>query len=122
MSLKDEIKKSVGDHGMWKKMLKHAVDTGKIQEEIAIVKNDRQCNFGKWLYGPSITEKEKSSAHYQEVQELHAAFHEKASKVAQLATSGHKAGAMKMLGVNGEFTTASAALTTSMLAWLKETK
>ena len=26
MSLENEIKKAVGDHGMWKKMLKNAVD------------------------------------------------------------------------------------------------
>jgi hypothetical protein len=122
MSLKDEIKKAVGDHGTWKKMLKNAVDTGKIDVEIAALKVDKQCNFGKWLFGPSITKKEKNSDHYQKVRELHAAFHEKASKVAQLATSGRKAGALRMLEVNGEFTKASAALTTAMLAWLKETK
>ena len=79
-------------------------------------------NFGKWLHGTTITEQQKSSDHYRNVLELHAAFHEIASKVAQLAVSGKKAHAEKMLDVNGEFTTASAALTTSMVAWLKETK
>lgn len=122
MSLKNEIKKAVGDHGMWKKVLKNAIDTGKIDAQISTIKADNQCSFGKWLYGSTITEKEKNSSHYKEVRELHAAFHEKASKVAQLAISDHKARAMKMLEVNGEFTTASAALTTSMIAWLKEKK
>ncbi len=120
MRLKEEIKKAVGDHGMWKKRLKGAVETGKIHVQISTIKADDQCNFGKWLYGSTITEKEKNSSHYQNVCELHAAFHEKASKVAELATSGHKEAAMKMLEVNGEFTTASAALTTAMMAWLKE--
>jgi methyl-accepting chemotaxis protein len=122
MSLKDEIKKAVGDHGMWKQMLKNAVDTGKIDVQISTIKADNQCSFGKWLHGPTITEKQKNSSHYQKVRELHAAFHEKAAKAAQLAISDHKARAMKMLEVNGEFTTASAALTTSMMAWLKESK
>lgn len=122
MSLKQEIKKAVGDHGVWKKVLKDAVDTGKIDVQISTIKADDQCSFGRWLYGSTITEKEKNSSHYQTVRELHAAFHEKASKVAQLATSDHKARAMKMLEVNGEFTTASAALTTSMIAWLKDKK
>jgi predicted RNase H-like nuclease (RuvC/YqgF family) len=122
MSLKDEIKKSVGDHGTWKKMLKNAIDTGKSKVEITELKADSQCSFGKWLYGPSITEKEKNSNHYQKVRELHAAFHETASKVTQLAVSGDKTRAMKMLEANGEFTTASAALTTAMLDWLKEAK
>jgi hypothetical protein len=122
MSLEDEIKKAVGDHGMWKKMLKNAIDTRGINIQISTIKADNQCSFGKWLYSSTITEKEKDSSHYQEVCELHAVFHEKASEVAQLAISGEKARAMKMLEVNGEFTTASAALTTSMMAWLKEAK
>jgi len=122
MSLKNEIKKAVGDHGMWKKVLKNAVDTGKIDVPIPAIKADNQCSFGKWLYGSTLTEKEKNSSHYREVRELHAAFHEKASKVAQLAVSDQKARALKMLETNGEFTTASAALTTSMIAWLKEKK
>ena len=122
MSLNDEIKNAVGDHGMWKKRLKNTIDTGKINVPISAIKADNQCNFGKWLYGPTITDEEKNSHHYHKVRELHAAFHEKASKVAQLAISGHKAGAMKMLEVNGEFTRASADLTTSMMAWLKEVK
>jgi hypothetical protein len=122
MSLKNEIKKAVGDHGTWKKVLKDAVDTGKIDVQISTIKADNQCSFGKWLYGSTITEKEKKSSHYQEVLQLHADFHEKASTVAQLAISDHKARAMKMLEVNGEFSTASAALTTSMIAWLKEKK
>ncbi len=119
MRLKEEIKKAVGDHGAWKKRLKDAIKTGKIDADISI-KADDQCSFGKWLCGSTITEKEKSSGHYKKVCELHAAFHDKASKVAQLATSGHKEAAMKMLEVNGEFTTASADLTTSMMAWLKD--
>jgi Chemoreceptor zinc-binding domain len=122
MSLKDEIKKAVGDHGTWKKMLKNAIDTGKINIEISSIKADNHCSFGKWLHGSTISEKAKNSPHYQEVRELHTAFHEKASEVAQLAVSGQKTRAMKMLAVNGEFTAASAALTTSMMAWLKDTK
>ena len=120
MSLKDEIKNAVGTHGVWKKKLKSAVDTGKIDVQISTIKADNQCSFGKWLHGPTITEKQKSSSHYQKVRELHAVFHEKASKVAEFATSGNKVAAMKMLEVNGEFSETSAALTTAMLAWLKE--
>jgi hypothetical protein len=122
MRLKNEIKKAVGDHGTWKKTLKTAVDTGEIKIQISTIQADNQCSFGRWLYGSTITENEKNSSHYQEVLELHADFHKKASEVAQLAISGQKARAMKMLEVNGEFTTASAALTTSMMAWLKEEK
>ena len=122
MSLKEEIKKAVGDHGTWKKMLRNAVNTGKIDVEIPVIKADNECSFGKWLNGSTLSEKQKKSSHYQKVRELHAAFHEKAAKTAELAITDQKARAMKMLEVNGEFTTASAALTTSMMAWLKEAK
>ncbi len=122
MSLKDEIKNAVGTHGMWKKKLKSAIVSGKIDVQISTIRADDQCSFGKWLHGPTITEKQKNSNYYQKVRELHAVFHEKASKVAQLAISGNKAAATKMLEVNGEFSEASASLTTAMLAWLKEAK
>lgn len=122
MSLEDEIKNAIGAHGKWKKKLKSAVDTGEIDIQIPTIKADNQCSFGKWLHGPTITKKQMSSDHYQRVRELHAIFHEKASKVAELAVSGNKAGALRMLEVNGEFSVASAALTTSMLAWLKESR
>ncbi len=122
MSLNEEIKKAIGDHGTWKKRLKDAIGTGKIDVQISAIRDDSQCSFGKWLYGSTIREKEKNLSHYQKVRELHVAFHEIASVVAQLAISGHKDRATKMLEVNGEFTAASAALTTSMIAWLKEAK
>ena len=120
MRFKEEIKDAVGAHGVWKRTLKSAIATGKIDVKVSAIKADKQCNFGKWLYGPSITEEQKNSEHYLKVQRLHATFHEIAAKVAQLAISGEKAHAMKMLDVHGEFTVASAELTMSMMAWLKE--
>ena len=122
MKFKEEIKEAVGAHGAWKRKLKIAIATGKIDVKVSTIKADKQCSFGKWLYGPTITEKQKNSEHYHAVQELHAVFHEKAAKVAQLAISGEKAHALNMLEVNGEFTVASAELTTSMMAWLKESQ
>ncbi len=121
MSTKDEIKSAVAAHGRWKMKLKHAVDTGEIDTPITVIKAENQCAFGKWLHGPTITERQKNADHYREVKKLHALFHEKASKVAQLAVSGNKTAAMRMLEVNGEFSTASADLTTAMLTWLKKT-
>ncbi len=120
MNFKDEIKKAVGLHGKWKKMLRDAITTGKLELHISLIKADDQCNFGKWLYGQTITQQQKDSDHYRTVRELHAAFHEKATKVAEVAASGNKAYAARMLDANGEFAKASAALTTSMMAWLKE--
>jgi len=120
MGLQDEIKKAVGDHGKWKKILKDAINTGEIEVQISSIKSDHECSFGKWLYGSTITEQEKSLDHYKKVMELHASFHEIAAQVAQYSVSGHKERAIKMLEMNGDFTTTSAELTTSMIAWLNE--
>ena len=122
MGLEDEIKKAIGDHGKWKKKLKSAVDTGKIDVNISTIRSDDYCDFGKWLHGPSTTASEKNSLYYQTVHDLHAAFHERAAQVAQHAVAGNKVAAMKMLGVNGEYIEASATLTTAMIDWLKEAK
>jgi methyl-accepting chemotaxis protein len=122
VKFKEEIEDAIGAHGAWKRKLKSAIATGKINVKVSTIKAEEQCGFGKWLYGPTITEEQKNSEQYHKMQKLHAVFHEKAAKVAQLAISGEKAHATKMLEVNREFTTASAALTTSMIAWLKETK
>ncbi len=121
MSLEDEIKGALACHGACKKILKDAVATGTLELQISVIKADDQCNFGKWLCGPMITEQQKNSDHYKKVRGLHAVFHEKAAKVARLAVSGDSAHAAKMLETNGEFAKASAALTTSMMAWLNET-
>ncbi len=120
MSTKDEIKNAIAAHGRWKKKLKTAIDTGKIDTGVPAIKADNQCAFGKWLHGPTITERQKQTDHYRDVRKLHAVFHEKAAKVAQLAIAGNRAAAVRMMEVNGEFSVASADLTTAMLTWLKK--
>lgn len=122
MGFENDIKNAIGDHGIWKKKLKSAVDTGKIDIEIAAIRADNSCDFGKWLHRPSTTEHQKDSKHYKRVHDLHAVFHEKAALVVQHAVAGNKAAAKKMLDVNGEYVEASATLTAAMLSWLKETK
>jgi hypothetical protein len=120
MSLKDESHAAVGAHGMWKATLRSAINTGKLDIPIATIKSDKECKFGKWLYGTSITAQQKNSAHYLNVLKLHAAFHEQAAKVAQLAISGNKAEADKMFEINGELARASSNLTQAMMEWRSE--
>ncbi len=122
MSLKDEINKAIGAHGMWKVRLKNAVATGKTEVPIPKIKVDNQCDFGKWLYGTTITFADKNSDHYKKVKELHAKFHEIAGKAAELATSGKKEEAEKMINTGGEYAKASAALSAAMMAWLDSAK
>ncbi len=117
MSLADQINKAIGAHGMWKQRLRSAIDSGKSEFTVADVGKDNLCEFGKWLYGTSLSAADKTSAEYKAVRDLHARFHQCAAKVLSCALAGNRAAAEASLGNDGEFTTASAELTRAMMGW-----
>jgi methyl-accepting chemotaxis protein len=118
----EELDKAIAAHGMWKVRLKSAIDTGTIDTPVATIQMDNQCAFGKWLYGDTMTSADKSSAQYKTVKELHAEFHKTAAQVAQLATTGKKADAEKMMASGGAYNSVSAKLTSAMMAWKNSSK
>jgi hypothetical protein len=99
---KEEIKKAIGAHGMWKTRLTHAIETGKMDATVDTVRMDNQCAFGKWLYGASLDTKDKTSPHYEEVRSQHAKFHQVASQVVELALAGKKQQALQLISLEGE--------------------
>ncbi|MCC6208727.1 MAG: CZB domain-containing protein [Gammaproteobacteria bacterium] len=116
---KDEIDKAIGAHGMWKSRLKQTIETGKSDTSVDTIRQDTQCNFGKWLNGGSLSAADKSSASYRTVRDLHAEFHKSAAHVAELAITGHKEEASKLLAFGGEFASVSSRLTSAMMDWKK---
>ena len=60
---------------------------------------------------------QKSSAEYKLFRDLHAKFHQCASKTLACAMAGNKAGAEALMATSGEFTAVSGQLTTAMMAW-----
>ena len=104
----DVLQKAVSAHSAWKGRLRTAISSGKLDIPVATVKADNQCPFGKWLYGAELSSSDKQTQQYQTVKQLHAQFHEEASRVAQFAVSGQRDAADKAL--SGGFTRASAAL------------
>lgn len=118
MAIADEINKAVGAHGMWKARLKSVIETGKTDLDPEVVAQDNQCEFGKWLYGPTITQADKT-ADYEKVRQLHARFHKCACATLKKALSGDKKGADDDLSMRGAFSAASGELTTAMMAWKK---
>jgi hypothetical protein len=117
-----EIDKAIGAHGMWKTRLKMAIDTGKVDAPLDVIRTDNQCAFGKWLYGTTLSAADKTSPDYQAVKTLHAEFHKTAANVAELASSGKKAEAEKLMGFTGAFTLVSGKLTAAMMEWKKKSK
>jgi methyl-accepting chemotaxis protein len=115
--MKDEIGKAISAHGMWKTRLKSAVDAGQSEFKVDTVKQDNQCDFGKWLYGTGIPAATKVTENYKRCKDLHAKFHLAAANVLFLAVTGKKAEAQKALAVGSDFAKISSELTRAMMEW-----
>ena len=113
---KQEINNAISEHAMWKLNLQALVQRGKLDIPVEGAK-DTECDFGKWFYGQSITPRQRSSAHYKRVKQLHIVFHEVAAKVASLASDGEKEEAERLMGFEGEFTSISNELMEALNKW-----
>ena len=111
------FQKAISTHSAWRGRLKTASASGTLDVPVGTVKADNQCQFGKWLYGAELSAAEKQTGHYRNVKTLHAKFHDEASKVAELAVSGHQAAAEKALSLSGDFSRASTALMDAVRSW-----
>ncbi len=118
----DELDRAIGAHGMWKTRLKAAIDRGSIDVAVQVIEADRECVFGKWLHGSTLSPADKATSHYQTVRELHAEFHKTAARVARLAIDGKKKEARAMMDLAGEYTALSGKLTRAMMDWRKASK
>ena len=117
-----ELDKAIAAHGMWRTRLKMAIDTGALDTPVATIRVDNQCALGKWLYGTTLNAQDKLSENFKTVQSLHADFHKSAAGVAELALSGKKSDAEKMMSLNGEFSVVSGKLIGALMEWKKKSK
>lgn len=116
--MKAAIQIAISDHSMWKSRLQELIEHGKIQVPAVMLKLDNQCKFGKWLYGPTITENVKHSERYKKVKSLHTEFHSIVAKVTELTLSGRRIEAEKFLAT--QFDLASTQLIEEMRGWQRE--
>lgn len=115
--LEDQIAAAIGAHGLWKGRLKAAIASGTSDMPIDVVRDDHQCNFGKWLHGPELGAAEKNSPHYQTCMQLHRRFHLAAAEILSLAIAGKKNEASEALGKGHNFAAISVELTKAMVSW-----
>ncbi|MFZ1082842.1 MAG: CZB domain-containing protein [Candidatus Kryptoniota bacterium] len=101
MIAKEAIDEAVRDHSEWKKRLREAITIGRSEFKIWVVKQDNECQFGKWLH--SLSEEEMKSEDFQKVKTLHAEFHKVAGKVLEFALTGGKDAASKMMRQSGTY-------------------
>ncbi len=114
MSRQDEIKKAIDAHGLWKARLLKALETGKSEYTVESISADNRCDFGKWVYSVSETERD---GHWKTVRELHARFHQQAGNVLGIALRGTPADSVDLMGFGSAYSKASAALTSAMMKW-----
>lgn len=112
------IKTGLGAHGAWKLKLRTAISTGRSEHTPHTVSCDDKCEFGKWLYGPTIGVEIRRALPYQVVRRLHAEFHTCAGRVLTLAVANRKPDAMALL--EGEYTERSDKLVRALTKWRNE--
>jgi hypothetical protein len=119
--LDTEIGEAIRCHAMWKRRLRHAIDTGAIDTgaiDIALgeVARDDACEFGRWLCGPSFPEVQRDDD-WHTVYEFHAQFHRVAAATLQLALAGRKDEAAHAMGPGGLYSRASLRLSKALSGW-----
>lgn len=113
----DLLTKAIAAHSSWKARLRSAIHTGKSDIPATQVRTDNQCEFGKWLYGSTLSSGEKQSEHYKTVRHLHAQFHVEAAKVLEWAIAGNKNAAEQALGLGGSCGKIASELTQATAKW-----
>jgi methyl-accepting chemotaxis protein len=114
--VKEEISKAIGAHGLWKMRLSTAITTGKLDAKVEDIRVDNKCAFGQFIYGKDISTAERNGEHFKKIRDLHAEFHKTAAHVADLAISGKKDEAKKVMDA-GAYKKISSDLTAAMMAW-----
>ena len=117
MITKKLIKNNLNAHLLWKMRFEFAI-SGQvpIHTPSSVLSADDQCPFGKWLYGPTLSEDETSSADFENVRELHARFHKVAGQMQDLINANEISEARLLL--LGEFEQSSKKLVDAMQAWI----
>jgi methyl-accepting chemotaxis protein len=115
----NELRDALAAHAQWKTRLKNAVESGTSEFDPAVVARDDRCAFGKWLHGAAATDAGRSP-HYASCTQAHAQFHVDAAEVLELAVAGRRAEADAKLSLSGAFCRSSAAVSSEILAWLKD--
>lgn len=86
-------------HSRWKIHLKQSIYTGESEYSVSEIADDHLCELGQWLNSLSS----KSLADYNEMVDMHQAFHKEAARILELALQGNKEEALAGLAAEGHF-------------------
>lgn len=113
MSVSDELRQAIAAHGQWKVKFRDFM-AGKLELDANVVQQNNQCQFGKWL--ESQGHKLLNKMDFSEIDKLHTEFHKVAAEVIRKKKAGQTQMAEQALASGGVFTTASAKLTSRIMA------
>lgn len=117
VTIASQITNAIGAHGAWKKRLAMAIAAGSHHENIAVVAQNDQCGFGKWLRDTVPTSRD-AECHARALI-LHGDFHSEAAKVLRQVEQGRLDEARGSTAQGGDFAEASRVLTATMIKWRK---
>lgn len=120
MTTHQQIIKAIGAHALWKSRLEKVIAQGISDTSVTVVRQDDQCDFGRWMHGSELPEGEKRSTHFKECLHLHRQFHLAAAKIMTLALANKRDEATRAMAPRSEFANSSASLTKAMMDWDKE--
>jgi hypothetical protein len=115
MITRESIESGLAAHALWKKRLLEAIEKGRSDFQVATVRKDNACDFGKWLHG--LPAEDRSGEDFRKVLELHAEFHRAAGDILALAVEGKKEEARKQLEYGGAYGHVSGKLILAMNGW-----
>jgi hypothetical protein len=106
--------KAVQSHAQWKIRLQSAISTGKSDFDPAQVRQDNQCDFGKWLYAVPHGERDEL---WRTAVDLHAKFHKEAGAILATALAGDKDQAKAAMTEGSAYAQISRELSGHMMKW-----
>ncbi len=115
MSEIDNIGRAIIAHLAWRGYLREAIETRKCPLNPDTAGSDQKCEFGKWFHGLPATH--KVSAHWKEINALHAEFHALGIKILQLALTGHKQEATAEMALGSRFAAVMSQLLRALENW-----
>ena len=116
MEKKLQTSKVVAAHRKWRERLEQAIEIGSSEFKPSIVRQDNQCEFGKWLHEQATPELAQT-AEFQQIKQFHVAFHQEAGRILEIALQGQKTEARHLLGSQGNFVKLSEGLVAKLKEW-----
>ena len=75
MFTKDETFAAVEGHLARRNSMKRMISTGMLEISVDDIRSDRHCALGRLLHGNILSEKDKATATYKDIVEIHKEFH-----------------------------------------------